>query len=572
MSDRRNPTHGDLVLGRYRIMHRLAAGGMGVVYLARIEGAEGFARPAVIKQMLPSLTEDEELVRLFVREAQIMSQLRHPGIVSVLDFATEHNAYLMVLEYVHGYHLGHWLKFHRIVKRAFAAELAIHIMVKVLEALDYVHTRRDGEGQPLGIVHRDISPSNVLLDVDGHVRLLDFGVARMHGEATQVKSGEISLKGKFPYMAPELLGQGAPSVSSDIYAAGVVLHELLLGRNEFKRVDATETFRRVLMHKLSSIEKVRHDVPKGMDRILRKATARHPSARHPSAIALATDLRKLLKTPDTALRQTLTESVQQDFFGALPVHLELEPLDELERRWRAPAASSAAISLPTADPTGVKRQANLITEPRVEPQVETSTKARSYLWPVAAIAGLALVGALASLAAIFAPRREPQRVIVFGHQDQDQDQDAVATAPVDAQPTPAPPDGDEALEASRPDEAAATSASNPPSPGPGTERHRRRPPRAGGRLGDINRRFRRRRARIERCVDRHTTGAAGTPRLELRLSIGRDGRVLDATLRPPALNATPLGRCIAQVAQSIRFAQQPSDTSIMIPIELRARR
>src|SRR5690606_4007917 len=173
---------GQGVMGRYRIVRRLAVGGMGVVYLARIEGAKGFVRPAVIKQMLPELVGDEELVGLFVREARILSELRHPGIVSVLDFAVEDDAPLMALEYVHGYHAGNWLKYLRRKREPFDPSLALHVVIKVLDALSYVHTRTDERGRSLGIVHRDVSPSNVLIDVDGRVRLLDFGVARVGSE------------------------------------------------------------------------------------------------------------------------------------------------------------------------------------------------------------------------------------------------------------------------------------------------------------------------------------------------------------------------------------------------------
>src|SRR5947209_14846010 len=185
---------GRVVLGRYRIVRMLAQGGMGVIYLARSEGAAGFVRPIVVKRILSDLISDESIVNHFKREARIMSNLRHPGIVSVIDFGQEARSYLMVLDYVHGFHAGRWQKFVRTTRGPFPAELAVQIVLAVLDALHYAHTLADADGRVLGIVHRDVSPSNVLLEVDGHVKLADFGIARMQTESTDVRTEAGTIK------------------------------------------------------------------------------------------------------------------------------------------------------------------------------------------------------------------------------------------------------------------------------------------------------------------------------------------------------------------------------------------
>ncbi|HVZ32049.1 MAG TPA: serine/threonine-protein kinase, partial [Polyangiaceae bacterium] len=167
------------VLGRYRMLRRLAKGGMGVVYLGRLEGAAGFAKPVVIKRILQDAEERSENTARFIREAQILSNLQHPGIVGVLDFGEEAEGHAMILEYVHGYDLGRWLKYLQLSSRRMHWEEAVFILLRVLDALSYAHGLTRSDGSPAQVLHRDISPGNVLIDVDGRVRLLDFGIARM---------------------------------------------------------------------------------------------------------------------------------------------------------------------------------------------------------------------------------------------------------------------------------------------------------------------------------------------------------------------------------------------------------
>src|SRR3954454_23026265 len=146
---------GSVLLGRYRVVRELAKGGMGVVYLARAEGAVGFVKPVVIKLVLPEHASDDRFLAMFVREAQILAHLRHPSVVDVLEFGEQDGAYVMVLEYVRGYHLGQWSKFLRLKGRQVSADIALQLMIDVLDALNHAHSMKHPDGSSTHIVHRD---------------------------------------------------------------------------------------------------------------------------------------------------------------------------------------------------------------------------------------------------------------------------------------------------------------------------------------------------------------------------------------------------------------------------------
>src|SRR5262245_19382504 len=154
MTDKHSKMQGTLVLGRYRIVKQIARGGMGVVYLARTEGAQGFTRPVIIKRIIPDLAADEPTSRAFVREARILANLQHPGIVNVIDFNEEDGAYVMVLEYVHGYNLGQWHRYVVDTRGRIPVDFAILVMTRVLDALHYAHTFIRPDGTSMQIVHR----------------------------------------------------------------------------------------------------------------------------------------------------------------------------------------------------------------------------------------------------------------------------------------------------------------------------------------------------------------------------------------------------------------------------------
>jgi serine/threonine-protein kinase len=210
----------------YRILRHIADGGMGSVYEAELLGTEGFRKTVAVKTILAEYAEHPEFVRLFIGEAKLVADLVHENIVQVYDLGSEDGRYYLVMEYVDGLNLECYIQGHLDRGLPLPVELGAFIASRVCRGLDYAHLRTDGGGNPLGIVHRDISPKNVLINYEGVVKVTDFGIAK----ARQVmEQDEKLLVGRLEYMAPEQATRRPTDARSDIYALGVLTHELLTG-------------------------------------------------------------------------------------------------------------------------------------------------------------------------------------------------------------------------------------------------------------------------------------------------------------------------------------------------------
>ncbi len=224
---------------RYTILGAIHRGGMGEILLARIEGADGFSRKVVLKGLLPALLEDDVSLELFRREARIMARLEHPNIVRVLDFTYVGDTPYLAMEYVRG------RNFHQVIQRAtmrghkLPLRIAAHVVADALRGIHYAHHARDEDGRPLEIIHRDISPGNVLLGFFGEVKVTDFGIAKAVGARNL--TGPRSIRGKARYAAPEVVRGETASVRSDIYAAGVVFAEAITGEPLWERRAVSQT-------------------------------------------------------------------------------------------------------------------------------------------------------------------------------------------------------------------------------------------------------------------------------------------------------------------------------------------
>jgi len=568
-----DPFVGRKVLGRYRVVRSIGRGGMGLIYLARLEGAAHFVKPVVVKRAAPDLLAKEpSLLQVMGREARIMSHLHHPSIVSVVDFAEEEGSYLLVLDYVHGYHLGQWHRFMRGTGRAFPADVAIHIVCLVLDALHYAHTIVGPDGIALGIVHRDVSPGNVLLDVDGHVKLADFGIARMHSDQTETTDQPGLIKGKFAYMAPELLSRASPNPVTDVYAAAVVLHELLTGRNELRATGSIEaTIARVVHHRPSRVGAARTDVPKGLDDVLARALAKSPDDRFRDAAELARALRRVLGVPDDELDRRLATAIAADFRGVeIAKTLEVTDLATLDRAWRGDPQDGTdfeavvAVPSPRTDATD-RAEGPTVIVPAVPvgtaargPQPSSSSK--NLLLAGGALGLLALGGGGVLLARSGPPRAVSPAVVVVNGQVSGADglvidagPAAVASAPTPD--TPAPAANPIPLPAAS---APAATVAHPPGAGA----------RADGADG-LTRAFSRQQPQVANCFASHAADVTGTPEIAIRFGVDTAGHVTSAQVLPPAVASTPLGACLATVAQATKFAPQPHDVSFRIPIVAR---
>ena len=218
------------VFGDYVLQDRIGAGGMAEIFLATAQGIEGFEKRLVIKRILPTLSDDEQFVRMFIEEAKLCVALRHPNIVQVYDLGEMEQQYYIAMEYVDGRDLLKTLAACGKKRIGFPTDIALYIVMEVLKGLEYAHHLSRPDGEPLGIIHRDVSPSNVLLSFEGEVKMGDFGIAKA---TTREKTATGILKGKFGYMAPEQV-TGAPiDHRADVFACGIVLYELLTGHRLF---------------------------------------------------------------------------------------------------------------------------------------------------------------------------------------------------------------------------------------------------------------------------------------------------------------------------------------------------
>ena len=279
-------------LGRYVLHGELAAGGMATVHLGRLMGPVGFSRTVAIKRLHPQYAKDPEFVSMFVDEARLAARIRHPNVVSTLDVVHEEGELFLVMDYVHGESLA------RIVKTVLSRgerippRISSAIMVNALNGLHAAHEARDESGAPLHVVHRDVSPQNVLVGADGIARVLDFGVAKAKGRIAQTKDGQI--KGKIAYMAPEQFKEGEIGRAVDIYAAGVVLWETLAHKRLVVGDSEAAMVEKVLYGTFDPVTGWAPELPKEIDDVLAKAMARDANARFGSAREMAGAIEKVL--------------------------------------------------------------------------------------------------------------------------------------------------------------------------------------------------------------------------------------------------------------------------------------
>jgi serine/threonine protein kinase len=267
--------------GRYELLKRLAGGGMGEVYLARQSGLDGFQKLLVIKTLLPHLCEDEEFITMFKDEARVTAQLIHPNICQVFEFDQVGGVYYMCMEYLRGEDLRRLWKACEARGTPLRVPLICRIIADAASGLDFAHRLRDAKGEPYHIVHRDISPQNILVTFEGGVKIIDFGVAKAAGRAQHTRTG--ALKGKCGYMSPEQAAGANLDGRSDIFALGIVLHELLTGGRLFKADSDVQTLARVRECQVPPPSRLNPQLPPGLDPIVLKALAKDPDERYRTA-------------------------------------------------------------------------------------------------------------------------------------------------------------------------------------------------------------------------------------------------------------------------------------------------
>ncbi|HEY2510769.1 MAG TPA: serine/threonine-protein kinase [Polyangiaceae bacterium] len=265
------------ILGRYRLHGELAAGGMATVHLGRLKGEAGFSRTVAIKRLHPQYAKDPEFVAMFVDEARLAARVRHPNVVPTLDVVSEGGEIFLVMEYVAGESLSRLLRTLRNRKQLVPPHIATTLLAGVLHGLHAAHEARNEQGEPLKIVHRDVSPQNVLVGTDGIAHVLDFGVAKATGRVQTTRDGQV--KGKLAYMAPEQLDSGALTRQSDVYAAAVVLWETLTLTRLFEADSEPALLMKVVAGNIDPPSKLVPSLPTGLDELVMRGLERDPTRR-----------------------------------------------------------------------------------------------------------------------------------------------------------------------------------------------------------------------------------------------------------------------------------------------------
>ncbi|HMG57957.1 MAG TPA: serine/threonine-protein kinase, partial [Kofleriaceae bacterium] len=338
--------------GKYFLTEKLATGGMAEIYLAKIVGPGGFEKQLVIKQIHPRLSGQRHFVDLFVTEAKILVTLAHGNIVPVYELGVIDDTYFIAMEYIDGPTLYRLTEAVRRRDARMAPAVAAWITARILEGLDYAHRKGDG------VIHRDLSPRNVMLSRDGEVKLVDFGIAVTLGDASEDAAGQSAPTGSFPYMSPEQVRKEALTVQTDLFSVGVLLWEMLVGHRLFARSDPDATLRAVIDGAIARPSAEHPEVPARLDDVVMRALERDMTARWTTAGDMLAALQRYLygldDTPGPRDVAALVARYCPPETRRLPTHhdeLEAEAVAELTRpRSRTPSAAPAAGEPPRPGP------------------------------------------------------------------------------------------------------------------------------------------------------------------------------------------------------------------------------
>ncbi|WP_073564459.1 serine/threonine-protein kinase [Archangium sp. Cb G35] len=363
-------------IGKYVVKRKLAEGGMAEIYLATSTGAEGFEKEVVIKRVRSFLSDDESFVQMFIAEARLASGLNHANVVQIFDFAKHEDSYYLAMEYVRGCSLWDLRKRCREKGISMPPVLVAHIGAQVAAGLHYAHRLKSSDGELVHLVHRDVTPHNVLLSYDGAVKLTDFGIAKASNKLTQPGV----LKGKFAYMSPEQSRGEEVDARTDVFALGVVLWEMLTGGKLFDGDSEMAVLRAVQESVIARPARLNPDVPEELDRVVCTALERDPEARYQSAGELeralaqcvlrsansvdetdvGTFVRRLFDVPLTqfiAVPSALMDRSQRSRSGSVPVAGTAPGAPARSRTGEAPsvqvAEPAAQVSSPAREPTAV---------------------------------------------------------------------------------------------------------------------------------------------------------------------------------------------------------------------------
>jgi serine/threonine protein kinase len=385
-------------LGRYEVIERLSAGGMGEVFLARFAGPGGFLKPVALKRIHPHLASDESFLHMLHDEANVTVAIKHPNVVQILEVGSEGESHYVALDYVSGETLG---KLRRELNRSdtrMPLWLVVWIGAEVASALHAAHEARSLAGEPLEIIHRDVSLGNIMLADDGRPMLFDFGIAKARQRLSHTSAGE--LKGKIAYMAPEIFHGVPVDRTVDLFALGVVLYELLTGQAPYQRNSDLETIAAIQFGEVASPTQLRPEVDEQLNTIVLRAMARERESRYPTALQLEEDLRQWARTRGQPHDVASAQRWLQETFPA-----RLQERQALLARVASRSSSPPHLSL--SDPPGMTPEAPQTPPPTPSPfpkeEVSTTSSRLRRRWSI--LAGGMLVACFAILSGLLAGRQ-----------------------------------------------------------------------------------------------------------------------------------------------------------------------
>lgn len=286
----REQTMADMTrLGPYLLTSKIATGGMAELYLADYLREDGFRKTVAIKKVLPHLAGNRDFIDMFIREARLAALLQHPNVTQIADFGKMQDVYFIAMEYVDGKNLAQIMSS---INDGLPMDMAIFLITQISSGLHYSHTRKDDKtGKPLNIIHRDISPANILISMNGEVKITDFGISKATSEPSLTTAGII--KGKIAYLSPEQAMGKEANHQTDIYALGLVFYEILSGKRIYQFDDEIEALRSIPELTIAPIITKRPDIPRELDAIIMKCLEKSPAARYQTAQEIREDLHQL---------------------------------------------------------------------------------------------------------------------------------------------------------------------------------------------------------------------------------------------------------------------------------------
>lgn len=555
--------------GKYTLIARLAAGGMGEIFLARLQGLAGFEKIVVIKRVLPHLAVQDRYIAMLLDEARIAARLSHPNICQVQELGEVGGEYYIAMEYLEGVTLAELLR--RLGKQGHVMNpsVAIAIATQACEGLHAAHELADRGGQPTNLVHRDVSPSNVFITTAGMVKILDFGIAKTPDRLSRTRTGAV--KGKWAYMSPEQILRQPLDRRSDIFSLGIVLFESLTGRRLFHRPSEYEICRSITEVDAPSVRQLEPGLPEPLAEVVARALARDPAQRFttardmgkalleasasfggPSSFTHVAELVTTRFATELSERRTFIERVDasagsdaSDADAMLPLAPGMAP--------EAPGSEDSdypAVPLPAAtEATGMVPPLQL---PGPLPEDARLTRSPGRLGVILVVLVVVVAAGLYAYNALW-PRLAPSpRARVETQRGTVVPEPAGATTP--------------ALD------AGATLAASPDARAVDRKPPRRRSSSREPRRDPYKRALGRRSEQLSECYRQHISAQESAPLLKLVLRIDTDGKVMRAELQPGSYGDTPLGRCVLGLVRDLDFGPHEAPTDVRIPLRIRLTR